>query len=82
MDCEMPVLDGFEATRQLRLWEAAHDRPRTPVVALTAHILSEHRERAREAGMDGHMAKPVGLSQLRELIEHWIHIKAAGSLAE
>ena len=82
MDCEMPVLDGFEATRQLRLWEAAHDRPRTPVVALTAHILSEHRERAREAGMDGHMAKPVELSQLRELIEHWIHIKAAGSLAE
>src|SRR5690606_38761645 len=80
MDCEMPVLDGFEATRQLRSWEGSHGRPRTPVVALTAHILSEHRERAREAGMDGHMAKPVELSQLRELIEHWVRIKQAESV--
>ncbi len=72
MDCEMPVLDGFAATEQLRAWEAARQRPRTPVVALTAHILGEHKERAFEAGMDGHMAKPVELSQLRELVEHWI----------
>lgn len=72
MDCEMPVLDGFSATEQLRAWEAANQRPRTPVVALTAHILSEHKERARQVGMDGHMAKPVELSQLRELINHWI----------
>ncbi|MDP2246147.1 MAG: response regulator [Pseudomonas sp.] len=72
MDCEMPVLDGFSATQQLRAWEAAEQRPRTPVVALTAHILNEHKERAREAGMDGHMAKPVELSQLRELLEYWI----------
>ncbi|MNR60924.1 hybrid sensory histidine kinase BarA [compost metagenome] len=42
------------------------------MVALTAHILGEHKERAFEAGMDGHMAKPVELSQLRELVEHWI----------
>jgi CheY-like chemotaxis protein len=41
------------------------------VVALTAHILTEHKERARLAGMDGHMAKPVELSQLRGLIEYW-----------
>lgn len=72
MDCEMPVLDGFSATEQLRQWEAEEQRPRTPIVALTAHILSEHKERARAAGMDGHMAKPVELSQLRELIQHWI----------
>ncbi|XLX41136.1 response regulator [Ectopseudomonas mendocina] len=72
MDCEMPVLDGFSATEQLRAWEKSEKRPRTPVVALTAHILSEHKERARAVGMDGHMSKPVELSQLRELIEHWI----------
>ncbi len=77
MDCEMPVLDGFEATRQLRKWETSAGRPRTPVVALTAHIFSEHRERAREAGMDGHMAKPVEMSQLREVIAHWIAVKNA-----
>ncbi|WP_273822196.1 hybrid sensor histidine kinase/response regulator [Pseudomonas asplenii] len=72
MDCEMPVLDGFSATQQLRAWEVGNQRVRTPVVALTAHILSEHKERARQAGMDGHMAKPVELSQLRELVEHWV----------
>ncbi|MGE8496501.1 MAG: response regulator [Pseudomonas sp.] len=72
MDCEMPVLDGFSATEQLRAWEAAEQRDRTPVVALTAHILSEHKERAKQVGMDGHMAKPVELSQLRELVEYWI----------
>ena len=71
MDCEMPILDGFSATQQLRDWEAANQRQRTPVVALTAHILAEHKERARLAGMDGHMAKPVELSQLRELIQYW-----------
>ncbi|WP_339515802.1 hybrid sensor histidine kinase/response regulator [Pseudomonas sp. RL_15y_Pfl2_60] len=77
MDCEMPVLDGFSATELLRAWEAAGHRPRTPVVALTAHILSEHKERARQAGMDGHMSKPVELSQLRELINYWIEQRAS-----
>jgi CheY-like chemotaxis protein len=72
MDCEMPILDGFSATQQLRAWEVGTQRVRTPVVALTAHILGEHKERARQAGMDGHMAKPVELSQLRELVEHWV----------
>jgi CheY-like chemotaxis protein/signal transduction histidine kinase len=72
MDCEMPVLDGFSATEQLRLWENLEKRPRTPVVALTAHILNEHKERARQVGMDGHMSKPLEMSQLRELIEHWV----------
>ncbi|MFZ5957066.1 response regulator [Pseudomonas knackmussii] len=72
MDCEMPVLDGFSATERLRAWEASEHRPHTPVVALTAHILSEHKERARLVGMDGHMAKPVELSQLRELVAHWV----------
>ena len=75
MDCDMPVLDGFAATEQLRAWEDSRQRPRTPVVALTAHILGEHKERALKAGMDGHVAKPVELSQLRELVEHWVAVK-------
>ena len=81
MDCEMPVLDGFQATAQLRAWEASENRPRTPVVALTAHILSEHRERARDAGMDGHMAKPVEMSQLRDLIKYWAAIRSSTKLS-
>ena len=77
MDCEMPVLDGFQATQRLREWEASMGCPRTPVVALTAHIFSEHRERAREAGMDGHMAKPVEMSQLREVVERWSEVRVS-----
>jgi CheY-like chemotaxis protein len=76
MDCEMPILDGFSATQQLRAWEVGNQRIRTPVVALTAHILTEHKDRARQSGMDGHMAKPVELSQLRELVEHWVEQRA------
>ncbi|HEX8543483.1 MAG TPA: response regulator [Pseudomonas sp.] len=76
MDCEMPILDGFSATEQLRAWEVGNQRVRTPVVALTAHILTEHKDRARQAGMDGHMAKPVELSQLRELVEFWVAQRA------
>ncbi|APQ13163.1 hybrid sensor histidine kinase/response regulator [Pseudomonas oryzihabitans] len=71
MDCEMPLLDGFGATRRLRAWEQQNHRSRTPVVALTAHILAEHKDRAQEAGMDGHMGKPIELSQLRELLLYW-----------
>ena len=82
MDCEMPILDGFSATEQLRAWEAAEQRPRTPIVALTAHILNEHKERARQVGMDGHMSKPVELSQLRELIEHWIAARENASKSD
>ena len=65
-------LFGQALTERLRAWEASEHRPHTPVVALTAHILSEHKERARLVGMDGHMAKPVELSQLRELIAYWV----------
>ncbi|SFA81611.1 hybrid sensor histidine kinase/response regulator [Azotobacter beijerinckii] len=75
MDCEMPILDGFAATEQLRAWEILEHRPHTPIVALTAHILSEHREHAQRVGMDGHLAKPVELSQLRALIEQWVERK-------
>lgn len=71
MDCEMPLLDGFGATRRLRAWEQQNHRSRTPVVALTAHILAEHKDRAQVAGMDGHMGKPIELSQLRELLLYW-----------
>lgn len=76
MDCEMPVLDGFAATQRLRIWEHNQQRPRTPVIALTAHTQEEHKIRVRQAGMDGYMAKPVELSQLQELLRYWAAHKA------
>lgn len=68
MDCEMPEMDGFEATRRIREWERQHGRPPLPIVALTAHILREHRERSLAAGMNAHVPKPVELDTLRRAI--------------
>ncbi len=71
MDCEMPVMDGYEATQQWRRREAEQQRPRIPVIALTAHAMSEHRERCLSAGMDDHLAKPVMLKQLAAMLQRW-----------
>lgn len=65
MDCEMPVINGYDATQRIRAWERDHARRHTPIIALSAHILQEIKERCREAGMDAHMAKPLDLNELR-----------------
>jgi PAS domain S-box-containing protein len=64
MDCQMPELDGFEATRQLREREARLDRPRLRVVALTAAAFEDDRKRCLDAGMDDFMTKPISLANL------------------
>lgn len=68
MDCEMPDMDGFEAARALRSWEREQGRKPVPIIALTAHILREHRERSLGAGMNAHIAKPIELDVLRRTI--------------
>ncbi|MBL1272328.1 MAG: response regulator [Oceanospirillales bacterium] len=73
MDCMMPRMDGFEATRRLRAWEAARKRPRVPVVALTASAMEEDEERCRRAGMDSFVAKPVNIEMLRAVLEQYAH---------
>lgn len=80
MDCEMPELDGFTAAEQIRNWEQSNGLHAVPIIALTAHILPEHRERARKAGMNGHMAKPIDLIQLREQLAFWTERKANGTV--
>jgi signal transduction histidine kinase/ActR/RegA family two-component response regulator len=69
MDMEMPGMDGLSATRALRSDEAAHGRPSLPVVALTANAMAEDRARCAAAGMDGYVAKPIGVAQLRAELE-------------
>jgi signal transduction histidine kinase/DNA-binding response OmpR family regulator len=68
MDVQMPVMDGYAATRLFREWEREHQRPRTPIVALTAHAFPEDIEQAIEAGADGHLTKPLRRETLLEAI--------------
>lgn len=63
MDCEMPVMDGFSSTREIRAWEAGANS-RSRIVALSAHVLQEHQEEARRSGMDDFISKPVALKDL------------------
>lgn len=68
MDCQMPKVDGFEASRRIR---AAEGSRRTPIVALTASALASERTRCFEAGMDDFLAKPVDPAALRTTVERW-----------
>ena len=71
MDCQMPVMDGFEATRRIRAAEQAAGRPPTPIIALTANALSGDREICLAAGMSDYVAKPIDLAQLIDtLVRH------------
>ncbi len=73
MDCEMPVLDGYSATRAIREREQREGKNRTPIIALTAHAMLEHRLASEEAGMDDHVTKPLRLHTLRKVLERWAH---------
>ncbi len=69
MDCQMPVMDGFEASRQIRA--LGTDKARLPIIALTANALSEDRQRCADAGMDDYLPKPVtGAALLGMLTRH------------
>jgi CheY-like chemotaxis protein/HPt (histidine-containing phosphotransfer) domain-containing protein len=79
MDCEMPVMDGFEAAKHIREIEAAAVRsnggpssPRIPIVALTAHALAEIREQCLRSGMDDFLVKPFDELQIAEMLRRWI----------
>ena len=74
MDCQMPVMDGFVATRSIRCWEAAHGRPRLTIVALTAGAFEEDRKRCSEAGMDDFLAKPIVLDKLIAMLGRWLAV--------
>jgi CheY-like chemotaxis protein len=80
MDCHMPEMDGFRATETIRRDEEAGRAPganrqttrRLPIVALTASAFEEDRQRARDAGMDGFIAKPVTKLELRRALTTWV----------
>lgn len=72
MDCEMPEMDGFEATRNIRGFEQTRNLPPAPIVALTAHALQEHRDAVFASGMNYYLSKPVTLDNLVGVFERII----------
>ena len=73
MDCEMPILDGFIATKQLREWEVLHAKPPLPVFALTAHQNEDVKSKASAHGMGGVLTKPVDKESLKKMITDLIY---------
>ena len=69
MDCQMPKLDGYAATARFREWELANQRPRTPIIALTANALTGDAEKCFAAGMDHYLSKPFTIQQLFAMLE-------------
>jgi len=72
MDIQMPVMDGYAATRRIRQWEAEQGREHLPIVALTASAFSEDRQNCLSAGMDDFLAKPVDIGELQRTLSKWI----------
>ncbi len=73
MDCQMPVMDGFEATHRIRAME---DCARLPIIAMTANAMSGDRERCLAAGMNDHISKPIDVQQLFIRLHQWIGPRA------
>ncbi len=72
MDCQMPVMDGYEAARQIRKNDMEKKSPHVPIIALTANALTGDREKCLTSGMDDYLAKPVRKQDLREVFEKWL----------
>ncbi len=73
MDCQMPVLDGYAATRRWREHELSRALPqRLPIIAMTANAMSGDRQRCLDAGMDDYLAKPVSREQLESCLQRWL----------
>ena len=71
IDCQMPVLDGYQATRRIRAREAQDKAGRTPIIAMTANALQDDRKTAMDAGMDDYLPKPFTLEQLEQILQTW-----------
>ncbi|MDS9992871.1 ATP-binding protein [Xanthomonas sp. A2111] len=81
MDCQMPVLDGYAATRQWRQREAETARPRLPIVAMTANAMAGDRQRCLDAGMDDYLSKPIDRARLETCLQRWLPLQPAALTA-
>ncbi|MEY4592263.1 MAG: hypothetical protein RIR18_1158 [Pseudomonadota bacterium] len=72
MDIQMPVMDGYEAVRRIRQWEASTNRAPIPIVAVTADAFEEDRQRCLAVGMNDFLTKPVNIDQVRKTLAQWL----------
>jgi two-component system, sensor histidine kinase and response regulator len=72
MDCHMPEMDGFEATREIRRRELSSIGKRVPVIAVTANAMAQDREECLNAGMDDHLSKPFSMLTMQDMLDRWM----------
>ncbi len=72
MDCHMPEMDGYEATRCMRLYEKENGKKRIPIIAVTADAMKGNRQRCIDSGMDDYLNKPIKEAQIESILKKWI----------
>jgi CheY-like chemotaxis protein len=82
MDCQMPEMDGFEATGAIRDPQSGVDNPQIPVIALTASALKGDRQKCLAAGMNDYLAKPIHYVDLAAILQKWLPHEAESSSSQ